>query len=379
MSVGYTWVQWSGHKRRYDLAVAIGIVLYVGVFVAISTAVLPRGEQLSAPILLMRATGSCAFVLLHVILCIGPLARLDSRFLPVLYNRRHLGVMTFCVALAHALIAVGFYHGFGVINPLMSLLTSNTNYLSLTAFPFQTLGLAALVILFLLAATSHDFWLKTLTPRMWKSLHMSVYAAYVLLVGHVALGAMQTDRSWAFTIATGAGMALVAGLHLAAGRRETARDADAGQEDTGQEDTGWIDAGRADEIPMDRARTVYAAGGERIAVFRHSAGISAVTNVCEHQGGPLGEGKVIDGCITCPWHGWQYRPTDGRSPPPFVEKIATYQVRIVAGRVQVNTKANEPGTPVTPAILERAGDSNSVIASEMTSGSISPSGERRDG
>ena len=27
--------------------------------------------------------------------------------------------------------------------------------------------------------------------------------------------------------------------------------------------------------------------------------------------GPLGEGKIVDGCITCPWHGFQYRPQDG--------------------------------------------------------------------
>src|SRR2546428_6173232 len=44
---------------------------------------------------IIRAAGSAAFLLLHVVLCIGPLCRLDSRFLPLLYNRRHLGVVTF--------------------------------------------------------------------------------------------------------------------------------------------------------------------------------------------------------------------------------------------------------------------------------------------
>ena len=42
----------------------------------------------------MRAFGSCAFLMLTLILCIGPLARLDARFLPLLYNRRHFGVLT---------------------------------------------------------------------------------------------------------------------------------------------------------------------------------------------------------------------------------------------------------------------------------------------
>ena len=40
--------------------------------------------------------------MLTIILSIGPLARLDRRFLPLLYNRRHFGVLTFFVALLHA-------------------------------------------------------------------------------------------------------------------------------------------------------------------------------------------------------------------------------------------------------------------------------------
>lgn len=95
---------------------------------------------------------------------------------------------------------------------------------------------------------------------------------------------------------------------------------------------------------------------ERIAVFRHNGAVSAVTNLCAHQGGPLGEGAVIDGCITCPWHGWQYHPHDGCSPPPFQEKIATFQVRIVAGRALVHTVPLPPGTPTTPARIEEHAD-----------------------
>jgi DMSO/TMAO reductase YedYZ heme-binding membrane subunit len=163
--------------------------------------------------------------MLHVILCIGPLARLDPRFLPLLYNRRHLGVTTFCVALAHAVIAVGYYHGFGRINPLLSLLTSNTNYASVSAFPFQTLGLIALLILFLMAATSHDFWNRNLGPRAWKSIHMLIYPAYALLVMHVVLGALQAQRSVVLAAMLVAGVATVATLQLVAGVREYRRGA----------------------------------------------------------------------------------------------------------------------------------------------------------
>lgn len=356
MSIGYTWVQWNRHKRIYDAVVAGAVAAYIAGFWATTRVVWSGSRALSDEIVLIRATGSCAIVLLHVILCIGPLARLDRRFLPLLYNRRHLGVMTFLVALVHAVIVIGFYHGFGVVNPLLSLLTSNTNYASLTAFPFQILGLLALLILFLMAATSHDFWLKNLSASTWKRLHMLVYVAYGLLIGHVALGALQNDRSPLGPLLTFIGAITVTSLHLVAGSKEARKDARPAPAiiDVQGDQQAWLDVGAAADIPTDRARTVCAPHGERIAVFRHNGAITAVTNVCAHQGGPLGEGKVIDGCITCPWHGWQYRPADGCSPPPFNEKIATYQVRIVAGRVQVNARALPPGTPTRPARIDEA-------------------------
>lgn len=372
MSVGYVGVQWSRHKRTYDLIVVMAVAAYIAIFIVISKLASTGGgaHALGDEVLLIRATGSCAIALLHVILCIGPVARLSPRFLPLLYNRRHLGVVTFLVALVHGFVVTGYYHGFGVLTPLRSLLTINTNYLSLQGFPFQTLGVLALVILFLLAATSHDFWLKNLSAATWKRLHMSVYVAYALLIGHVGLGSMVDSRSGVAPALLAIGATVVCSLHLLTGLRERRRDtrgADAANTGantsakTGassiaasDEASTWIDVGAPDEIPMDRARTVCTAHGERIAVFRHKDGVSAVTNVCAHQGGPLGEGKVIDGCITCPWHGWQYRPGDGCSPPPFVEKIQTYQVRIRAGRVEVRSQAEAPGTALPPVRSEAA-------------------------
>jgi nitrite reductase/ring-hydroxylating ferredoxin subunit len=114
----------------------------------------------------------------------------------------------------------------------------------------------------------------------------------------------------------------------------------------------WIDVGSVDEIEEARAKVVCLPGRERVAVFRYGGQVSAVTNVCAHQRGPLGEGKVIDGCITCPWHGWEYRPQDGQSPPPFTERIATYRVRVEGRRIFLNPEPLPPGTPVEPARIE---------------------------
>ena len=155
----------------------------------------------------------------------------------------------------------------------------------------------------------------------------------------------------------GAGLATVVGLHLAAGWREPASRPAATrwpQEKTDAE--RWIDVGSVDEIPENRAKVVCLDGCERVAVFRYGDRISAVTNVCAHQRGPLGEGKIIDGCITCPWHGWEYRPENGQSPPPFQERIATFRVRVKERRVLLDPRPLPPGTPVEPARFEEQTD-----------------------
>jgi nitrite reductase/ring-hydroxylating ferredoxin subunit len=80
-------------------------------------------------------------------------------------------------------------------------------------------------------------------------------------------------------------------------------------------------------------------------VYRDGTKLGALTNLCAHQNGPLGEGRIIDGCVTCPWHGYQYRLDDGCAPPPFTEKLATYPLRLSRGIIEVNPRPLAPGTP----------------------------------
>jgi nitrite reductase/ring-hydroxylating ferredoxin subunit len=174
---------------------------------------------------------------------------------------------------------------------------------------------------------------------------MGVYLGYVLVLLHVALGALQSDRSIVYPALMGLGFAAVAGAHIAAGFREVRRDA------SGPPAMAWVDVAAVSDIPESRALVVCPGTGERIAIFRHGGALSAVSNVCAHQGGPLGEGRVIDGCITCPWHGYQYLAHNGQSPPPFTEKIPTYQLRIEGTRVLLDPNPLPPGTPVPPVPL----------------------------
>lgn len=339
MGLNYKLVLWNKHKRIYDKIIAISGLLYIILFISVT---LIFNSKTSIETLIIRAFGSLAIIMLHIVLIIGPLARLNPAFLPILYNRRHLGVSLFIAALIHGAFSLFQFHALGDTNPIYSLFTSNMEYSSLTNFPFQVLGFFALLILFVMASTSHDFFLSNISAKVWKRLHMMVYVAYGLVISHVFLGAFQQETSL-YTIGFVAiGFLIVVSLHLITAFKEAKIDAV-----KLLEEEGWFAVCNHFEIDEDKAK-IFTINNERVAIFKYNGKLSAVHNICKHQGGPLGEGKIIDGCITCPWHGYQYLPENGQSPAPFTEKVATYELKIKDSIVYINPKALEEGTPVKP-------------------------------
>ncbi len=254
MSIAYQAVQWNRQKRIYDLVLVGGLGVYLISFCALTMWLFPL---VTAEIMIMRAFGTAAFLLLHIILIIGPLCRLSPRFLPLLYNRRHAGVTCFLLALVHAFFVITTYHVGGDINPFLSIFVSGHFDGSAASLPFQAFGFIAFLILFLMAATSHDFWLANLSAPVWKTLHMLVYLAYALLVLHVTFGALQSEVSPVLTGAMAIGLASVLGLHLAAAHVDRALD----RELKSQAPSGLVDACAVADIPETRP------------VYRHAASL----------------------------------------------------------------------------------------------------------
>ena len=170
-----------------------------------------------------------------------------------------------------------------------------------------------------------------------------VYLAYALVLMHVFLGSFQQETSL-FTLGfITLGFIAVTALHLVAAFKEQRQDAFKGSE----KEDGWVEVCKVGEIAPDRAKMITV-NTERVAIFKYNGKLSAVHNFCKHQGGPLGEGKIVDGCITCPWHGYQYLPHNGQSPPPFTETIATYALRLEGDTVFINPIPFDEGTEVEP-------------------------------
>jgi nitrite reductase/ring-hydroxylating ferredoxin subunit/DMSO/TMAO reductase YedYZ heme-binding membrane subunit len=362
MAHGYVAIQWNRLKVWYDLGILVLAVVFIVLFVAAQNLSLSPGESVHPVQTALRATGACAFFLLTLTLAIGPLARLTRFFAPLLYNRRHLGVATCLTALVHAGLVMVWYFGFAKLNPALALLISRPLSLQATNLPFELAGLAALSILVLLAATSHDYWQRVLTPLRWKRLHMAVYAAYGLVVAHVAFGPLLTPSQWLFSAVVLSSAGALAVLHLFTGVREVWRDWGSERaehflagESRWEGSEAWLEVGRPQDIPDGRAVMVSPEYGERIAVFRDGDALYAVTNVCPHQNGPLGEGRIVDGCITCPWHGWQFRPGDGVSPPPFEEKVATYRLKLQDGTLYVRPEPMAPGSQAPVVLMSGSG------------------------
>lgn len=65
------------------------------------------------------------------------------------------------------------------------------------------------------------------------------------------------------------------------------------------------------DLPEGSSRCVEI-GGASIALFNVGGRIHALGNACPHRGGPLGEGSLSGGVLTCPWHAFEFEVGSGK-------------------------------------------------------------------
>jgi len=96
----------------------------------------------------------------------------------------------------------------------------------------------------------------------------------------------------------------------------------------------WTDVAESASIVEGSAIEVVF-NGNVLAIFRDRGQLFAIDAMCAHQGGPLADGTVANGCVTCPWHGWQYELESGIQTVNRQPLQKTFPVREVDGRVEV--------------------------------------------
>ncbi len=98
--------------------------------------------------------------------------------------------------------------------------------------------------------------------------------------------------------------------------------------------TQFVPVCSATEIGPGHGRSVTV-GGAVVALFRVGEAVLACSGTCPHRGGPLGEGELEGGVVTCPWHGFQFEVTTGESADGRPFRVRTYPTRIVDGMIEV--------------------------------------------
>ncbi|MDI3387721.1 Rieske 2Fe-2S domain-containing protein [Streptomyces sp. B-S-A8] len=145
--------------------------------------------------------------------------------------------------------------------------------------------------------------------------------------GRRGVGAVLSGIGLGFTLSSaylGGHLSLVRGV----GVNHTAFQPTVGQ---------WTDVAALSDLGDGKPLRVTA-GGVPVVLVRRGETVHALSAVCTHAGGPLDEGEIRDGCIRCPWHGSEFRLTDGAAVRgPAAVDAPRWDTKVDDGRVQVRS------------------------------------------
>lgn len=98
----------------------------------------------------------------------------------------------------------------------------------------------------------------------------------------------------------------------------------------------WHDLGPLSELADKPLREVVV-GRTRLAVTVVDGQICAISGLCNHVGGPLGQGTLDGDYVVCPWHQWRFHRATGQGEPGFEEDaVPVYKTKIEDGRAYVD-------------------------------------------
>lgn len=101
-------------------------------------------------------------------------------------------------------------------------------------------------------------------------------------------------------------------------------------------------------------RVCAAAGDGRVVVFNLDGELHAMDAVCVHTGGPIEDGVVKDGIVTCPWHLHRYEISTGERVDMEGPGQAMYPVSVEEGVITVDVPDPEPPGSMRETLLKHA-------------------------
>ena len=332
-------------------------------------------------VLALRTASITAFLLLNLVLLIGPWTRFKPSLIKYYKDKRHLGVTVLLLALVHFSLVFRDYFNYSIYQEFQA--------------SFTFFGSTALFILILLGITSWDYLQKHFNLRLWKlihflsllsylgmtyifytiygslttfeiiiiilfilywiivapyslakkiiheangwkQLHVLIYVAYAALILHIWNGPLKLQGLWlkilfiliiSFTILS----------HLIGWIIKYKEDAKIKKEmaKLGKDNHGFIPVEKVENFEENKGKR-FIVNNNEVAVFKYQSKFIAVSNVCRHQKGPIYQGKIMQGCIYCPWHNWSYSIKDGSASPPHKDRLPYYETKVVDNIVYVS-------------------------------------------
>lgn len=329
-------------------------------------------------ILVLRVSSITSFLLLNLVLLIGPWTRFKPKLIKYYSYRRHLGVSVLLLGLLHASIVIKEYFKYDI------------NYIYQSSFTF--FGTTSLFIFILMGLTSWDYTQKHFSLKTWKiihflslliylsmiyifykinnnlnayeiiylitfvvywifaapysvakliirevngwkQLHVLVYIAYFSLIIHIYDGVLKSQQLWMkilfFVI-----ILFVIFSHLIGWIVKWKED----KKITVKTDDEFVKLDKAENFEEGKGRK-FIIDDKEIAVFKHQNNFVAVSNVCRHQKGPIYQGKIVNNYVYCPWHYWSYNLKDGCS--NYGDCLPYYKTKVENGFVYVSKNPKE--------------------------------------
>ena len=120
----------------------------------------------------------------------------------------------------------------------------------------------------------------------------------------------------------------------------------------------WRDAGAVEDLSRSPL-TEIKIERTRIAISFVNGTFGAISSLCNHVGGPLGQGRLDGEYIVCPWHNWKFHCCQGQGEPGYEQdQVPGYTLKVEAGRVWIDMNSATPRrkTPHDPHALARSID-----------------------
>lgn len=106
------------------------------------------------------------------------------------------------------------------------------------------------------------------------------------------------------------------------------------------DDSEFITVAKVGSIPAGKA-AAFPVRGHMVAVFHIDGQYYALNDFCPHMGSALHDGHIEDGVVTCAWHAWRFKISDGTWCDNPVIKTDSYEVRVQSDEIQVRVPATQ--------------------------------------